>query len=102
MAEMGKMEMELKVDRGYRPCYVLLNNGTKKKGMFHEWTINNGCVALIEDVHGKMHLVQPWRVQFNDDAGFDMYAWEDDIPDMSYEDSDDVVEEIMGIVNGDH
>ena len=92
MAEMGKMEMELKVDRGYRPCYVILNNGTKKKGMFHEWTINNGCVALIEDVHGKMHLVQPWRVQFNDDAGFDLYAWEDDIPDMSYEDADEIAD----------
>lgn len=89
------------MNRDYRPCYVLLKNGTKKKSMFHEWTWNNGCIGLIEDVNGRMHLVPPWRIQFMDDAGFDMYAWEDDVPDMSYEDSDDVVAEIMGIVNGD-
>lgn len=98
---MAKAEMELKVDRGYRPCYVLLKNGAKKKSMFHEWTWNNGCVGLIEDVHGGMHLVPPCRIVFCDSAGFEDYAWEDEVPDMSYEDADDIASEIMGIVKGD-
>lgn len=89
---MAKAEIEVKNRLVYRPCYVMLRDGSKKKGMFHEWVQNNGCVGLVEDTDGRMHLVQPQRIQFADDAGFDDYIWGDEVPD--YDDSDGIVGEI--------